>query len=78
MVDCRKAIWSHGITLAEVARRLGNEPSHVHHLLSGKLPVTVQMAHRIEAATDHAVTAAQILGFAELPHCATERDPEAA
>jgi plasmid maintenance system antidote protein VapI len=76
--DLRYIIWDNGMTLAEVARKVGRTETYAHRLLSGKLNITHQMARRFEVATNGALTAGMILGFAPLPPHSASSDKSAA
>lgn len=66
-IDVRQYVWDSGLSIEEVARRVGSDGAYVHRLLSGKLPLTVSMARKLETAMEGKLTAAQMLGFAPLP-----------
>ena len=51
MKDFRPYLKSKGWTLRSVWRQVGGEEAHFHRVISGKAPVTQDMAEKISAAT---------------------------
>ena len=50
-MDFRDRIWADGKTLAEVARKVGVQEAHFHRCVSGRAPMSLALARRIDAAT---------------------------
>lgn len=65
--DCRHLIWDADMTIQEVADRCGQDYSFILRVLNGQHTRTLKQCHKIEAASNGAVTAAQLLGFAPVP-----------
>ena len=62
-IDVRPMIKSRGIRITEVAKKAGHGVSYVHHLLAGRLTVTVEMAKKLEAASGVKGLALVLCGF---------------
>jgi len=63
MKDFRPYIKSQGWTLRTIWRRVGGVEAHFHRVISGKAPMTPEMAEKIEAATNGYLPAGFLLGL---------------
>ena len=61
-MDFRPYITSKGWTLRSIWKKVGGVEAHFHRVISGKAPMTPEMAGKIEAAVEGYLPAGFLLG----------------
>jgi len=62
-MDFRPYIKAKGWSLRSVWRRVGGQECHFHRVISGKVPISLDMAKKISAAVDGYLPVGFLLGI---------------